>query len=133
MAARVGRQVELEFGGDSPGDTILGARETSLELNGEPIDITSGENDGVRTLMANTSAEDQINVSVSGVTKNDFLKEHWFDGTRTQVLTLTYPDGATLTGTFFMSSYSEGEPYNDASTFEASFQNSGTVTFTPAA
>lgn len=131
MAARVGRAVIIEFGGASPANTIAGARETGLECNGEPIDITANDNSGVRTLLSNLSAEDQVSVSVSGVVKDTRLKTHWFANTRTQLLTLTYPDGSTVSGTFYMSSYSEGEPYNDASTFEASFMSSGTVTFTP--
>lgn len=132
MTGRVGRQVSFFFGGDSPGDQILGVREKGVELNGDPIDLTSDEDAGQRTLLANTSAEDQVNLSVSGVTKDTRLKQAWHSGDRTQICRLDYPDGSSLSGTFFLSSYSESETYNDASTFEASLMNSGAVTYTPA-
>lgn len=133
MTGRVGRQVTFYFGGESPGDQILGVREKGLELNGEPIDTTSDEDSGKRTLLENLSAQDEVNVSISGVTKDTRLKEAWFNGERTQSIRLEYPDGAILAGTFFLSTYSETEPYNDASTFEASLMSSGVVTYTPAA
>lgn len=134
MAARVGRQVRFYYGGNSPADEILGVREKGVELNGEPIDITSDEDAGIRTLIANLSAQDEVNLSVSGVTKDQRLKAAWFSNpnSRTQTVTLVYPDGSSISGTFFLSSFSETEPYNDATTFEASLMSSGVVTFTPA-
>lgn len=131
MAGRIGRQVTFLFGGNSPADEILGVREKSLELNGEPIDVTSDENTGYRTLLSNTSAQDEVNLSISGVTKDTRLKAAWYANQRTQTLTLEYPDGSSLTGTFYMSSYKETETYNDATTFEASFVSSGQTTYTP--
>lgn len=132
MPGRIGRQVKFLFGGNSPGDEIPGIREKGVEFSGEPIDVTSDENNGVRTLLDNASVEDQVGVNVSGVTKDTRLKEAWVNNQRTQNITFEYPDGAILSGTFFMSSYNEGEPYNEASTFDATFMSSGTVTFTPA-
>ncbi len=130
MAGRIGRQVDFFFGGDSPGDQILGVREKGLELNGEPIDVTSDEDSGVRTLLTNVSAQDEVGLSISGVTKDTRLKEAWFNNERTQPITIVYPDGSTVTGEFFLSSYSEGEPYNDASTFDATLMSSGTIVYT---
>lgn len=132
MAGRIGRQVNFFFGGDSPGDEILGVREKGVECNGEPINVTSDEDGGNRTLLENLSAEDEVNVSVSGVTKDTRMKEAWFNNQRTQPITLVYPDGSTLTGTFYLSSYSETDSYQDAATFDASLMSSGAVTFTPA-
>ncbi len=132
MAARAGRQVNLLFGGNSPGDDILGVREKNLELNGEPIDVTSDEDGGVRTLLENTSAQDEVGITISGLVKDTRLIEAWFNGQRTQPVTLEYPDGSSISGTFFLSSYSQGEPFNDASTFEATLMSSGTVSYTSA-
>lgn len=132
MAGRVGRQVRFNFGGESPADEIPGVREKGVEFNGEPIDVTSDENSGVRELLANISAQDEVNVSVSGVTKDTRMKQAWTNNQRTQPVVLEYPDGSRLSGTFFLSSYTETEPYNDASTFEATLMSSGVVTFTPA-
>lgn len=132
MAGRVGRQVNFLFGGNSPADAILGVREKNLELNGEPIDVTSDEDSGVRTLLDNISAQDEVGISLSGLVKGTRLKSAWFDNERTQACTFEYPDGSTIAGTFYLSSYTEGEPYNDAATFEATLMSSGPVTYTPA-
>lgn len=130
MPARAGRLLTVEFGGDSPTDAIEGVREKSLELNGEPINVTDDDDNGYQTLL-NVSQEDSVTINISGVTKSTKLKEHWFNRTRRQILTFTYPDGSTLSGQFYMSSYSESDPYNDASTFDATFMSAAQITFTP--
>ena len=131
MAGRIGRTVRFHFGGSSPADEIPGVREKGVELNGEPIDLTSDENDGVRILLENISAQDEVNVTVSGVTKDTRMKAAWINRLRTQPVLIQYPDLSSLSGTFYLSSYSETEPYNDASTFEATLMSSGVVTYTP--
>lgn len=132
MVARVGRQTQFFFGGNSPNDEILGVREKSIDLNGEAIDVTSGEDAGVRVLLT-VSAQDEVNIGINGVSKDLRLKTAFTTGQRTQICTFIYPDGSILTGTFFLESFKETEPYKDASTFEASLKSSGVVTFTPGA
>lgn len=131
MAGRIGRQVAFFFGGNSPGDEILGVREKSLDINGEPIDVTSDEDNGKRTLLDNLSGQDEVNIGINGVTKDTRLKEAIMSGNRTQICRLEYPNSGVLEGTFFLSNYKETESYKDASTFEATLMSSGIVTFTP--
>lgn len=132
MAATVGRQIRFYFGGNSPADEILGVREKSLELNGEAIDITSDENSGWRTLLSNISQQDEVQITLSGVTKDTRLKTAWFANERTQAITLNYPDGSSISGTFYMSTYKEGMSYKEAVTFDSTLMSSGTVTYTAA-
>lgn len=132
MVGRVGRQVDFTFGGNSPNDTIKGVREMSIDLNGEPIDVTSNEDDGIRTLLT-LSAQDEVNVGISGVSKDTRLKAAWFTGDRTQQCTFVYPDGSTMVGTFFLATFKETEPYKDAATFEASLMSNGPVVYTAGA
>jgi predicted secreted protein len=133
MAARIGRKVVFTWNG-SP---VEGVREKGLACNGEPIDITSDDSDGVRELLAE-SGQDGIDLSISGVTKDDILRKAWFDGrvtpeARMGVVTMTYPNGAIIAGTFRLNTYNENEPYNDATTFESELQSSGAFTYTPGA
>jgi predicted secreted protein len=135
MAGRAGRQVQLFFGGNSPGDEIPGVREKGIEMNGEGIDVTSGEDAGWRQLLIIPS-QNEVTVTLSGVTKSDRLKIAWNDSTgnyasRTQTVELVYPNGARFSGTFMMTSLKETEPYKDASTFETTLMSSGVITFTP--
>ncbi len=126
MAATVGRNVVLTWGGDE----IPGCREKGIKLDGTPVDVSSDEDNGWMTLLTEPG-EKKVEVSISGVTKTPHLQADWFAGTRTKAVSITYPDGRELAGTFFLASFSEKAPYKDAVTFEAVLQSSGIVTFTP--
>ena len=136
MPSFKGRAIALTWGDDG-GDPatpqpIGGVREKSVALNGEAIDVSDDDSAGWRELL-DVAGENQVDLSVSGLTKSDLLKQDWFAGNRTKVATLTYPDGGVLSATFYMANYTDTGPYNDATTFEAEFQSSGPATYTPAA
>lgn len=127
MAAHKGRSVTFTWGGVA----VAGVREKGITLNGEAIDITSDENNGWRTLLA-LSAEDQVDIALSGVTKEDTFIKDWFQGNRQKSVVITYPTGQSFTGTFMLVGTGDTAPYNDATAFEATLQSSGVVTYTPA-
>jgi predicted secreted protein len=128
----LGRKIAFTWGGSA----INGVREKGIALAGEPVDLTSDESNGWRTLLEvnapGDAGQNQVDVSISGVVKVDTLRAAWF-GDRTKTATFTYPNGASISGEFFLASYNETGSYNDATTFEASLQSSGVVTYTPAA
>lgn len=133
MDGFLGRDIVFQWGGNSPGDTILGVREKGIEFSGEAIDVTSDENDGWRTLLGE-AGQNEVTISLSGVTKDDRLMRAWNTLTqRTQPVFLTYPDGRQISGTFYLQSHTETGTYNDATTFEAELLSTGAVTYTPAA
>lgn len=122
----LGRKIVLEWGDEE----ILGVREKGVSCAGEPVDLTSDEDNGWRTLLANEAGQNQIEISISGVVKSNALRADWFAGTRTKTATIRYPDGGEVSGTFFLASYNETGPYNDATTFEGTLQSSGEITYT---
>lgn len=123
-----GRSVTFEWNGSE----IPGVREKGLAISGEPVDVTSDEDAGWRTLLdSNGATQDQIDITLSGVTKSSILKRDWFEGSRSGTATLTYPDGTTISGTFYLSAYNETGAYNDATTFDATLMSSGPVVFSP--
>ena len=130
MAASAGRQMALNWGNASPAVVIDGIREKGIELNGEPIDITSDENNGWRTLLS-LPAENQVNINISGVTKETTLRVAWFSGDRTEDVEITFQDGGRMVGSFFLASYTETATYNEATAFEAALQSSGVITYAP--
>jgi predicted secreted protein len=130
MAGTAGRNIVLTWGVESPAEEIPGVREKGIELNGEMLDVTSDENDGWRELL-NTPAQNQVQVSLSGVTKSARLKVDWFAGNRINDVTITYPDGGVITGNFFLESYTETATYNEAVAFEATLQSTGVIAYTP--
>lgn len=110
---------------------LLGVREKGVAFAGEPIDLTSDENSGWQTLHTE-AGQNAVTITVSGVDKDGVLRADMFAGTRTKPMTMSYPDGGEVEGTFFLASYTEGNPYNEAATFEATFQSTGPVTYDPA-
>lgn len=128
MTAKVGRAVVLTWASAQ----LNGVQQKDISCNGEPIDVTSDEDSGKRTLLS-VSGQDEVNISLSGVDKASTIKTAWHSGNRTEAVTITYPNGDVLSGNFFMAGYSEGLPYNGAATFSCELQSTGAVTFTPAA
>ncbi|MFA5387045.1 MAG: phage tail tube protein [Candidatus Paceibacterota bacterium] len=131
MAANTGRRVKFYWGGNSPADEILGVREKSVSINGEPIDVTSDDDLGWRSLLTEPS-QNEINISISGVVKDRRFITDWFSGNRTQPVSVVFPSGDRIDGTFFIGSLSETGPYNDAHTFEAEVMSTGIITYTAA-
>jgi len=128
MVAYSGRSIALLWNSVA----IAGCREKSIKVDGSAVDVSSDESNGWQELLT-VAGENKVEISISGVTKNDTLKKDWFAGTRTRAVSITYPDGGVLTGSFYMANYSDKGPYKDATTFEASFMSTGVVSYTPAA
>lgn len=114
------------------GAAIDGVREKSLTLNGEQANVSSDEDDGVRHLLAEDD-EFSVDFELSGVTKSRVLRAAKLNGAIQETLVITYPNGDVITGTFNLGAYSEGQPYNDATTFSATLHSTGDVTFTAGA
>jgi len=125
MAANTGRAVTFLWGGSA----VLGIREKGVTVNGEPIDITSDEDSGWRLLLSDAVGERSVDISISGVTKDHRFLADLMGGTYQRAVVITWPNGATLSGTFQVASTSRGIPYKEAETFDASLQSSGAVTF----
>lgn len=127
MAAAVGRTLTLTYGGA----VIAGARTKTITINGTPVDITSDDDSGYRTLLE-ASGEKQIDMSVEGLAKDDVLVEALANnGTLIAEAVLTLPSGATITGDFRLNSVELGAPYNDAVTFTAELQSTGSWAMVP--
>jgi len=120
-----GRKVTFEWNGDA----IDGVREKNLSLNGEQANVSSDEDDGVRHLLAEDD-EFSVDIELSGVIKSSVLRAAKISGQIQETATIVYPNGDTITGTFNLGAYSEGQPYNDAVTFSATLHSTGDVTFT---
>lgn len=123
MAAGYGRNVTFVWN-----STTYKAREKSLTINGEPANITDDGDSGWQTLLSE-DAEKSVQIELSGIYKVPTLRESKINGTVQAAGTLTYTgEGKTITGTFSLAGYSEGQPYNEAITYTATFMSSGAVT-----
>lgn len=113
--------------------TIAAIREKTVAIGAEPVDITTDDDAGWRTLLAEPGQR-QIDISFSGVTTDDLLLAAIMAGTpfALEDIEVEFPSGATLAGDFFMTSLSQTGTYNEATTFEGELQSSGAVTYTAA-
>jgi predicted secreted protein len=122
MAAANGRELKIL----KNNNLIAGVRTKTVAIAGEPIDITSDDDLGYRTMLAEAGTY-SIDLTVEGVTKDDTLRSVILTG-GTLLLTdisIEYPDGSTITGDFFLASVEDSGEYADALTFSASLQSSG--------
>jgi len=134
MAESSGRDLVLKDAGTSPAVTVAGVRTKGVKINAEPVDITSDDSSGWRELL-DAPGQQTVDLSVSGITDDDTWRAKMLTalGSRAhEDMELTYPDGGTLTGKFFIASYVETGEYNGSVTFEMELQSSGTQTFSAA-
>jgi TP901-1 family phage major tail protein len=128
MAAISGRKLRIKRGSTA----IAGARSDSITINNEPIDITDKDDAGWRTMLADVGVR-SIDCEVEGIlTDSTFLA--LAVGTASSLLeayTLELDGIGDFTGDFYLASFAVTGEQADATTFTASLQSSGTITFTP--
>lgn len=117
-----GRGITLTWNGQP----IAKLRTKGVSINNEPIDITGDTDDGWRDSL-DEAGEKQVNYSVAGIVINDDLKKAALARNVSGTGVMTWPDGSSITGSFFMASYSENGEYNGAISFEGEFQSQGEV------
>jgi TP901-1 family phage major tail protein len=134
-AAKIGRELLIK----KAGTVLAGVRTKSFSFAGEPVDVTTDDDTGFRTLLAE-SGQEAIDISVEGLTKDLVLRQAALGSGSLMLtdVTLEFPktgtqavSGDTISGNFFLSSLEESGTYNDAMTFSASLQSSGAWTYTP--
>jgi Predicted secreted protein len=121
---------------------LAGVRAKSFSFAGEPIDVTTDDDNGFRTLM-DESGQEALDLSVEGLVKDSVLRNAALTGSAGLMLTditIEFPktgtqvtSGDTISGNFFLASYEESAPYNEGITFSASLQSSGAWTYTQGA
>lgn len=115
---------------------IGGVKVTTIKIDNSPIDVTDKDSAGIVELL-NVAATRQITLSVEGLYKDPVLRDIAFNAATSPLLTdvtFKFADALaaadTITGNFFLTSYEEGNPSDDAVTFSAEFVSSGAWTLT---
>lgn len=127
MAELAGRKVTIKQG--DPLVAIATARTKTLTINNESIDVTSDTDDGIQRFL-NEPGQKSVEISVEGMfdVSDDTLPTLALSNDLITDMEMSYGSGNyDLTGSFFMTSYSEGQTYNDAVTFSATFASSGAI------
>lgn len=119
-----GRSITLTW----QGKAIAKMRTKGVSIANEAIDITGDTDDGWRDTL-DEAAEKQVSISVAGVVINDDLRQAAFKRNVAGAGTMTFPDGGSLAGSWFLASYSENGEYNGAIAFEAELQSQGEIVY----
>jgi predicted secreted protein len=128
MTAFVGRKAILKKGLI----TIAAVRSRTATINNEPVDVTSDDDNGFRTLLADPGTK-TMDISFEGVAKDATMLTLIMSTTDIlDSFSILFPTIGTLAGDFVVTSFEMGAPYNEAGTFSCSLQSSGAFTFTAA-
>lgn len=129
MTAFVGRKAIFKKGLT----TVAAVRTRSMTLGNEVVDITSDDDNGFRTMLAEPGNK-TLDLTVEGVFKDATMLTVAMSGTDImEAFSILFPSIGTIAGDFLVTSFEAGAAYNEAGTFSCSLQSSGAFTFTPAA
>ena len=128
MTAFVGRKAIFKKGLT----TVAAVRTRSMTLGNEVVDITSDDDNGFRTMLAEPGNK-TLDLTVEGVFKDaTMLTVAMSTSDILDAFSILFPTIGTIAGDFVVTSFEAGAAYNEAGTFSCSLQSSGTFTFTPA-
>ena len=123
----IGRSISMTIGGS----VVAEGRTKSLTINNSAINVTGDGDDGIQKIL-DEAGEKSVDLSYDGLRllSDTTLLDLSLSSTPTAEIIFTVGGsgtGYTLTGDFFMSSYGESVPYNEAVTFTASFSSQAAV------
>lgn len=111
---------------------IAGIRMTDVTADATPIDVKDRDSTGFSKMLAGKLASRSLTFSAEGLEEDGVLEAIALDPTADPLITdlsIVLPTGFTITGDFWLSSYKQGHPHEDATTFSANFQSSGAWAF----
>ena len=117
---------------------LLGINSKSMAIAKEPIDVTTDEDDGYRTLLSEAGTK-TLDISFSGVTKDTMLRSLIMTEQSMLLtdITIQYPPygaqaaGDTISGDFYFNGFTENGGGSDgAIEFDGTLQSSGVWTYT---
>jgi hypothetical protein len=116
--------------------TIAGGRTVGITVNGSPINVEDQGDLGFQTLLADVITGRSLELTIDGYQDGEVLRDIALATTSTGQfltdITFEFPNGDTISGDFFLASYSETGAYEDGQTFTASFTSDAAWTYTPA-
>lgn len=128
MAAISGRDLVVK----QSSTAIAGVRTTSLSIDNSPVDITSKDDSGFRTL-GGFSGQRTLDITLEGVWVDQVISDI-ASGADTGLLLndITIEDSEdTIAGDFFVASYEMSGAHDGEVTYSVTLQSSGEWTVTP--
>ena len=132
MAAEVIKGINfLLYVGDQP---VAGQRNANLNVSADNIDVTNKLGDGWAENIASfrSWSIDADGLVVPSDTAYEALEAAAMNGTQVTVKLSTGTNGRTYTGTGYITDFSVGMPYDDATTYSCTITGTGPLTKTGA-
>ncbi len=111
---------------------LAGLRENSVSFDGSPVDITSKDDNGFRTMGAFAGVR-SFDISASGVLTDDVIRDIAQNPTFGLLLTdvtIEYADGTVVDGNVYLASAEFAGAHDGENTYDISLQSSGAWTVT---
>lgn len=126
MAGANGRALTISW----DGVTLVGVRTKSYTITNDYVDVTTDDDDGWRTLLADPGLR-SLEVTVGGISSDQVLIAEVMKANITgEPLLIDLPTTTgTLTGTFLCSSFEQSGEHDGAVEFSATFMSNGVVTY----
>ena len=126
--------LSISSNGGSTFTTIGGVRTNNMTLNNNPVDVSNVDSNGFQQMLADGGMQ-SLSISCDGIV----LDNTAFETMQTQAddrtlvwYKITWGAGAIFTCQMAVVTLQIGAPYDNAQTFSASLESSGTLVFTPA-
>jgi len=115
------------------GSTIAGIVSKSLAYSIAGLDTTDDTTGGNAEYHSEAGRIDRT-MSISGKTRNldmiASLEQNLGTGQNIYAITISWPDGSTMAGDVFITSFNQDNPHEELATFEMEIAFSGRPTFT---
>ena len=128
MSAATGRALIIKKNGTK----IAAVVSKTISINNEPIDITSDDDSGFRSLLEDSGTR-SIDISVEGVMKDDVLLADAAGATPTLITAdeVEFASGAKIAGSFRFNSFEASGESAGRIQFSATLQSTGAWVYTP--
>jgi hypothetical protein len=109
--------------------TIGGGRTVGMTVNGSPVNIEDQGDAGMQTLLDGIITGQSLEFTIEGYEEEQVLRDIALGAAAGRFLddiTFEFPNGSNvLSGSYFLSAYSETGAFEDGQTFTASFTSDG--------
>lgn len=127
MARHNGRELAIDWSST----TLVGVRSKTFSINNEYVDVTTDDDAGWVTRLSDPGLR-SVEVTVAGITEDQILiAEMMAANVASDTLSISLPTGtgASLSGSFLVSSFEGSGEHDGAYEFSATFMSTGEVTY----
>jgi len=132
MPISKGRSLLLKTGTGGSAVTVAAMRSTRFTVNGETVDATSKDSNGMRVLLADGGVA-KVSISANGLLSGVAQSTDFISRTLARSLDsyrLEFDNGDVLEGSFQLTSFDVTGDYNGEQTYALTLESSGSLTLT---